>query len=237
MVNIVLMSKLFLIPNFIDDNEHHLCSFDASTIQHLRSFFVEEPKAARALLRSIMPKLPLQDCRFHDLNEHSTSSMLIEYKNIIKAEDSGIISESGCPCIADPGANLVLLAHAQGIDVIPLVGPSSILLALMASGLSGQNFAFSGYLPKDPNERHHRIKMLEQRAAKEIQTQIFMETPYRNISLWEELLKTLDGKTLLCVALDISGSQQFIQTKSVQEWQKNNLQLPKKPALFIINKS
>ncbi len=230
------MSKLFLIPNAVEETRKIPCGFDPKIISHLRVFFVEEPKAARALLKSILPDFPLSECQYHDLNEHTTAVAVREYGKIIKSHDVGIISESGCPCVADPGADLVLLAHQLNVEVVPLVGPSSILLALMSSGLNGQNFAFNGYLPKDEKDRVSKIKLLEQRAVKEGQTQIFMDTPYRNTSMMEQLLKTLDAKTLLCVALDIQGADQMIKTQPVSEWRKVNLQLPKKPALFIINK-
>ncbi len=231
------MPKLFLIPNFISENSNERPAFDPQIIRHIKLFFVEEPRSARALLRVLIPDFPLSEAVMVELSEHSGSKAIQEYGVMLKDQDAAIISESGCPCVADPGSDLVLYAHELGIDVIPLVGPSSILLSLMASGLNGQNFAFNGYLPKDANERQKKIKSLEQRAAKEGQTQIFMDTPYRNTPVLEQLLEVLEASTLLCIALDISGPQQIIQTRTVQEWRKKNLQLPKKPALFIINKS
>lgn len=231
------MSTLFLIPNSVEESRQIFCGFNPELILHVRIFFVEEPKAARALLKSILPEFPLQECKYYDLNEHTPINIVHEYAEIIKTQDAGIISESGCPCVADPGADLVLLAHQRGVDIIPLVGPSSILLALMASGLNGQNFAFNGYLPKDVKERDNKIKSLEQRAIKEGQSQIFMDTPYRNMALLEQILQVLNPQTLLCVALDITGADQMIKTKTVGDWRKMKVQLPKKPALFIINKS
>ncbi len=226
------MPKLFLIPNVISNEAVN----PIPAIAHVRTFFVEEPKSARRLLKALDQDFSLQECRFLNLNEHTTAAQVQEYAGCLNAADSGIIAESGCPCVADPGANLVLLAHQQGIDVVPLVGPSSILLALMASGLNGQNFAFSGYLPIDAKERAAKIKHLEQRAHKEGQTQIFMETPYRNQVLFNDLLKNLNQRTWLSVACDIMGSDHWIRTKTIGEWQKQKTALPKKPALFIIGK-
>ena len=234
---ICLMSTLYLIPNHIafDDRQMHLDVPPA--IQSLRCFFVEEPKSARALLKQIDAHFPLQECAYHPLNEHTSVEQIRDYAKMLTDQDTGLISESGCPCVADPGAELVRLAHDQGVKVVPLVGPSSILLALMASGLNGQNFAFNGYLPIDSHERLVKIKALQDRSLKEKQTQIFMETPYRNNALWETLLTSLHAQTSLCLALDIGGASQRVETKTVQEWRKMNLSLPKKPALFIINAS
>ena len=205
-----------------------------SAIAHVRTFFVEEPKSARRLLKQLHPDFPLQECRFFDLNEHTSSAKLKDYVDILKGSDAGIVSESGCPCVADPGADLVWLAHQDNVEVVPLVGSSSILLALMASGLNGQNFAFNGYLSKDKQQRAAKMKMLQRRSQQEDQTQIFMETPYRNQSLFDELLEGLSLQTRLCVACDITGQGQFIRTKTIETWRKANIQLPKSPCLFII---
>ena len=230
------MPKLFLIPNAINEGGFDVPDQTARAIAGVRLFFVEEPKSARRLLKAIHKDFPLHDCRLLDLNEHTKSEQFKEYMVLAKKEDSGIISESGCPCVADPGSGLVLLAHKNNIGVVPLAGPSSIVLALMASGLNGQNFAFNGYLPKNPKERAAKIKALGQRACKEGQTQIIMETPYRNQNVFDDLLKNLDQKIFLCVACDMMGNEPFIRTKSIAEWQESNSILPKKPALFIINK-
>lgn len=203
-------------------------------IGHIRTFFVEEPKSARKLLRELSVDFPLQQCAFLDLNEHTTETEVSGYIPLIKGEDTGIISESGCPCVADPGADLVFLAHRNNVEVVPLVGPSSILLAVMASGLGGQNFAFNGYLPKTGAERIAQIRFFEKRAVQERQTQIFMETPYRNQDIFDDMLKACGPKTSLCVACDLTGSEQFIKTRPIDEWRKSGLLLPKKPALFII---
>jgi 16S rRNA (cytidine1402-2'-O)-methyltransferase len=226
--------QIFLIPNTIAQDDSRLPAGLAAAIAHVRLFFVEEPKSARRLLKQLNPDFPLQQCQFFDLNEHTKPAQIKDYVTFLQKEDGGIVSESGCPCVADPGSDLVLLAHQNNIEIVPLVGPSSILLALMSSGLNGQSFAFNGYLPKEQSERIKKIKALEKRALQEGQTQIFMETPYRNQNMFDDLIKNLEAKTFLCIACDIQGPQQLIRTKTVEQWRKSNLSLPKAPALFII---
>ena len=229
------MPKLFLIPNVINEEGPNLLpDYIASQIKDIRAFFVEEPKSSRRLLKSLNAQFPLADCRFFDLNEHSNLKEVHEYVPILKKEDCAIISEAGCPCVADPGADLVFLAHQNNIEIIPLVGPSSILLALMASGLNGQNFAFNGYLPKDRQEKAQKIKMLEDRSRKEKQTQIFMEAPYRNQNILEDILASCHDQTHLCIACDITSPHQIIKTMSIRDWKKNPPNIDKKPALFLL---
>ena len=231
------MSRLYLIPNRINDGAgNFLPDYIAQEIKLLRVFFVEEPKSARRLLKSLNSDFPLSECRFLDLNEHSQAKDLFEYIKILKEGDTAIISEAGCPCVADPGADLVLLAHQNNIEIIPLVGPSSILLALMASGLSGQSFAFNGYLPKDRIQRAQKIRSLEERSFKDKQTQIFMDAPYRNQNVLEDILSTCQDQTQLCIACDITAPDQFIKTMSIKDWKKNLPNLDKKPALFLIHR-
>jgi len=229
------MPKLYLVPNLIHEAANNLLPvYIAEEIKAVRVFFVEEPKSARRLLKKLNPQIVFDECRFYDLNEHSNPKQILEYASILKEGDSAVISEAGCPCIADPGANMVLLAHQNGIDIIPLVGPSSILLALISSGLNGQNFAFSGYLPKDRQERAKKIKLLEERSLKEKQTQIFMEAPYRNQNILEDILELCQEKTYLCIACDITGPDQMIKTMSIREWKKTPVNIDKRPALFLI---
>jgi 16S rRNA (cytidine1402-2'-O)-methyltransferase len=229
------MPKLYLVPNSISETiANDFPDNIIRAIKDVRIFFVEGPKASRRLLKSLDAQFPLGDCRFFDLNEHSNAKQVQEYAKILKEGDSAIISEAGCPCVADPGADLVFLAHQNQIEIIPLVGPSSILLALMASGLNGQNFAFNGYLPKDRREKARKIKMLEDRSLKEKQAQIFMEAPYRNQSILEDILAAAQDKTYLCIACDITGPHQIIKTMSIKEWKKNPLDFDKKPALFLL---
>ena len=231
------MSKLYLVPNSINEASNNLLpDYIAHEIKDVRIFFVEEPKSSRRLLKSLDAQFLLGECRFFDLNEHSDPKEIHEYAQILKEGNSAIISEAGCPCVADPGADLVFLAHQNGIEVIPLIGPSSILLALMASGLSGQNFAFNGYLPKDRQERTQKIRSLEDRSFKMQQTQIFMDTPYRNQSVLEEILATCQDRTYLCIACDITGSEQMIKTMSINGWKKKPFKFNKKPSLFLLQK-
>ncbi len=229
------MPKLYLIPNSIsEDGAHQLPAYIAGIIKGLRVFFVEEPKSARRLLKGLDKEFPLQECQFIELSEHTDPQALSSCLSLLKKQDAGIISESGCPCVADPGADLVLMAQKANIEIIPLIGPSSILLALMASGLNGQNFAFNGYLPKDREGRLSKIKLLEKRSRQDGQTQIVMDTPYRNQNLLDDLLATCNNQTNLCIALDIGGAEQLIKTKTIGEWKQHPPALPKKPALFLI---
>jgi len=232
------MPKLYLVPNSINESlsTPGVDKVDCD-IKDVRVFFVEEPKSSRRLLKSLDNQFPLGDCRFFDLNEHSSPKEVHDYVKILKEGDSAIISEAGCPCVADPGADLVFLAHQNQIEIIPLVGPSSIILALMASGLNGQNFAFNGYISRDRKLRTQEIRRLEERSHKEKQTQIFMEAPYRNQNILEDILAVAQDKTHLCIACDITGPHQIIKTMSIKEWKKNSLNFDKKPALFLLQKT
>ncbi len=178
--------------------------------------------------------MPIADCSFLHLNEHTSATDIKAYFNEIPDQDMGVLSEAGCPCVADPGADLVLLAHAKGIEVVPLVGPSSIILALMASGLNGQRFAFHGYLSKDKNERLKKIKSLEHTSLQENQTQIFMETPYRNQTLFEEIITTCHPETYLSAAMDLTGPEQYTKTLTVHTWRSLKPSFHKRPTLFLI---
>jgi 16S rRNA (cytidine1402-2'-O)-methyltransferase len=229
------MSKLFLVPNTISEERYELIpAYIARAIKDVRIFFVEEPKSARRLLKNFDAEFPLKDCRFLDLNEHTSAKEIDAYCDILKQANCAIISESGCPCVADPGAELVSLAHRNQIEVIPLAGPTSIIMAMMACGLNGQNFAFNGYLPKDRGQRIHKIKVLEDRCLKEKQTQIFMEAPFHNQSLFQDILDCCHEERLLCIAYDVSGAHQKITTMSIRRWKQHPIRLDKKPALFLI---
>jgi len=232
------MSKLYLIPNILTQaaDGGSIASSVALAIKHVRVFYVEEPKSARALLRKLDAQFPLTECMFVALNEHTSMQEIQQYcvSSFKEGKDAGIISEAGYPCVADPGAELVRLAHESAVEVVPLTGASSIILALAASGLGGQNFAFNGYLPKDQGERLKKIKALEQRSLHEGQTQIIMETPYRNQGLWEDFLSVCHPKTLLCVACDITGAQHMIKTASIAQWKNKPISLIKQPTLFVI---
>ena len=233
-----MAKKLFLIPTSIsnDNSLTTLPTFTSRNIEQLRIFFVEGEKVARIFLKKIQPQISFQDYTFYPLSEHTSLKEIEQYVRVILENDAGIISETGCPCVADPGADLVLLAHQNNIEVIPLVGPSSIILALMASGLNGQNFAFHGYLPREKEQRIKKIKELERLSERENQTQIFMEAPYRNEQILEDIMSSCFLKTLLCVACDLTAKNQFIKTSSIEEWKKQKPALHRKPTLFLINK-
>lgn len=226
--------KVFLIPNQIHDGYSGVLPVFASGIEHVRVFFVEEIKSARRLLKKLNPQISFEQCTFYDLNEHISFKETEENFRKIGEQDIGVISESGCPCLADPGADVVLLAHRHGLEVIPLVGPSSIILALMASGLSGQSFAFNGYLPKERMDRIKKLKELEQRSAREKQTQIFMEAPYRNQNLLNDILQNCYLDTLLCVAVDLMSPAAVIKTCLIRDWKNQAIDIHKKPALFLL---
>jgi 16S rRNA (cytidine1402-2'-O)-methyltransferase len=215
------------IPQVIPQNVIHI-------IHSLRQFIVEDVRTARRFLSKSGHPIPIDQLQFHELNEHTTESEIASLLPYLQNEDTGLMSEAGVPAVADPGAALVRLAHANSIRVIPLVGPSSILMALMASGLNGQTFAFVGYLPVKQNERKERLRALEVRSACERQTQIFIETPYRNMQLLEDILQTCRPVTMLTIAADITGEKEFILTQSIRQWKKQIPELDKIPAVFLL---
>ena len=202
----------------------------------IKHFIVENGKTARAFLKDTVPGIVLQERNYYELNNHTEAKDFVEYLKPLNAgEDVGLMSEAGCPGIADPGAEIVKLAHEQGIKVVPLVGPSSIFMALMASGFNGQSFAFNGYLPKDKHERSRKIKEYERIAATKNQSQLFIETPYRNEQLLQELLQTLPPAAKLLIACDITTANEYIKTKYVADWKKQTLpDLSKRPCIFGI---
>lgn len=235
-----IAGKIYLIPTPL--SETNIVSFDIpynnSIIKRLRIFVVEELRTTRRFLRKVDSDFPIDDCQFYILNEHTLFSINLDeiIREVLNGKDIGIMSEAGLPCIADPGSELVALAHRKNIQVIPLVGASSIFMALMASGLCGQKFAFHGYLPTDKTDLTNAIRKLEQQSRTEKQTQIFMETPYRNIQMLELLLKHCHEETLLCIACNITGSDEYIQTKSIVQWKKSKLPiLHKKPTVFVLS--
>ena len=232
------IGTLYLIPAPLGD-----CALDNILPQGVRdiaarldTFIVEHPKTARAFLKQIETETPLQQLNMLVLDEHTPESDLQALLEPLRAgKDVGLISEAGCPAVADPGSNLVRLAHQQGIRVVPLVGPSSILLALMASGLSGQRFAFHGYLPVDKTERKSRLQALEQAARSQDETQIFIETPYRNRQMLEAIMESCGPETALCVATDVSLTTEMILTKRVAEWKKLLPEIDKRPTVFLLH--
>lgn len=230
--------KLYLIPTALSsENIETIPPYISTVILHIRHFFVEEEKSARRFLKKMVPELPIQECELFNLSEHTKKDELNEYLAKWKGKDIGILSEAGCPCVADPGADVVLWAHENNVEVIPFVGPSSIMLALMASGLNGQSFAFHGYLPKDKTERIKKLKTLEQHSQRDRQTQMFMETPYRNDTLLQDILENGRPETLLCLAADLTLPEQWIKTMTIERWKKSKIpSLNKRPALFLLGR-
>ena len=229
--------KLFLIPTTLGDNEplEVLPISIKRAIEDIDHYIVENEKSARHFIKRISPRKSQPDLYLETLNKYTEPESLPTFlQPCVEGHNVGILSEAGCPGIADPGAEVVKIAHEKGIQVVPLVGPSSIILALMASGLNGQNFAFNGYLPIDQAERKKAIKKLEKVSREQNQTQSFIETPYRNDKLLAELLKTLSSTTLLCIAADITLPTEFISTKTVSSWKKMSVDLHKRPTLFIL---
>ncbi len=230
------MPVLYLSPTLLSENTNPqvLPPHVVTVIHGLRQFVVEDIRTARRFLSKAGHPGPIDQLQFRELNEHTTASEAASLLPYLQEADTGVISEAGVPGVADPGAAVVRLAHEHGIKVVPLVGPSSILMALMASGLNGQSFAFVGYLPVKQNERTERIRILERRSAAEQQTQIFIETPYRNMQLLEDILKCCKPETLLTIAADITGANEMIVTRSIKQWRNKLPQLHKVPAVFLL---
>lgn len=207
-------------------------------LRELKEFVVENEKSARAFLKSAGTKITMPDLILHPIGKHVSPVEMNSYLNAAKKGGKiGLLSEAGCPGVADPGANIVRFAHQAGIKVVPLVGPSSLLLALMASGLNGQEFHFHGYIPIDKTERSGFLKHIERETKKYGTTHFFIETPFRNNHMLEDLLKTLDNGTKLCIACDLTLSTEFIRTSTVSDWKINpSPDLHKRPAVFLIGK-
>lgn len=232
-------SRLFLIPNYLaDDNPVDFISeFVRQQVHEIRHFIVENEKVARALIKKLSLASSQQELSLILWNEHSKPEDIKEVEAFFKLNtDIGIITDAGLPCIADPGADIVKLAHQKNIEVVPLPGASSIFMALMASGFNGQTFAFNGYLPIDKAQRGKRIKELESSALSRNQTQIFMEAPYRNNQLLADVLAHCSASTRLCIACNISSAHGFIKTKSIGDWKKQLPDLHKQPVIFVLGK-
>jgi 16S rRNA (cytidine1402-2'-O)-methyltransferase len=228
---------LYLIHNTLGGND--LVTLPQATLERLRNLrylIAENPKNARSLLKAAETMVPIQSIRIERLDEHTPAGALDDLlAPVVSGMDAGLVSDAGCPGIADPGAPLVRIAHAKGIGVMPMTGPSSIVLALMASGLEGQRFAFHGYLPVGQEELTRRLALLESDSRRNAQTQIFIETPYRNERMLRLILKSLDASTLLCVASDLTQHSQSIATKSVGDWRQAELpDLNNRPTVFLI---
>lgn len=234
-----MQASLFLIPVTLGDTEHRrvLPEYNLEVIRGIRHFVVENVRTARRFLKKADPAIVIDDLTFYELNKHTSPEVVTGYlAPLAKGESVGVISEAGCPAVADPGADVVSIAQRKRYPVVPLVGPSSIILSVMASGFNGQSFAFHGYLPIDANERMNVIKKLEGRIYSENQTQLFIETPYRNQKLVEELIKLCRPSTKLCIASNITCADEFIQTRPVKDWAGKVPDLAKKPTIFLIYK-
>jgi len=232
----MMPGRLLLIPNIISEDTQSLVIPDQvrKALPAIQYFLAEDIRTARRYLSSLKLFPSIESLHFEILNKETPEQKLPElFEPVFRGHDIGVISESGCPGVADPGALAVKYAHQNNLQVVPLVGPSSILLALMASGLNGQQFAFQGYLPIDAKECSQRIKTLERESKARNQTQIFIETPYRNNFVFEQLLKNLSPATLLTVAIDLTGRQEKIQTMNVIQWKKHSHSWPKIPAVFL----
>jgi 16S rRNA (cytidine1402-2'-O)-methyltransferase len=238
------LGKLYLIPITLSNPgettvvpEDVLPQTIKRTIDFIDYYIVENEKTARKFIKSIHPEKKQPDLKISVLNKHTEIAEHNDFiQPLLRGENIGLMSESGCPGIADPGADIVKLAHEKGIQVVPLVGPSSILLALMASGMNGQSFAFNGYLPIDKNDKKQALKNFERLSQDKNQSQLFIETPYRNNKLMEDLLQILQPSTYLCVACDITLPTEFIKTKTVNQWKKEKADLHNRPCIFIIHK-
>lgn len=232
--------KIYLIPNTLGgETIHDIIPNEVAQIAvNLRNFAVEDVKSARRLLRKMDREFPIDDSQFFLLNRNTAFHELQQIIKVVQAgENIGIISEAGCPGIADPGAELIALAHEKGIEISPLVGPSSILLALIGSGFSGQTFSFHGYLPKERKDRVRRLKDFEGDARRTGYTHIFMDTPFRNMNVLEDLLNDLADNTMLCIASNLTLHDQRIQTMSVKDWREHAYDLSKIPVMFLIGKT
>lgn len=233
---------LYLIPVTLGETEYQkvLPEYNKKILRGIKNFIVENRRSAIRFLKLADSSIDIDSLEFLELNEHSDLARISNYLDPLlkKKFPMGIISEAGCPAVADPGAAVVEMAQKKNLKVVPLSGPSSMIMAVMASGLNGQSFAFNGYLPVKPNERAAKIRQLENRAWNEKQTQLFIEAPYRNLKMLESILNSCRNETLVCVAAGLTTEQEFIKTLSVAEWKKSNEPpINKVPAIFLIYRS
>lgn len=228
--------KIYMIPSILSEGteETALPPQIRETCNNLDFFFAENIRTARRFLSKLKLEKPIHDLSFEEVNKHTTFEEVMHLlQPVMEGRDAGMLSEAGCPGVADPGADLAQAAHQMGIQVVPLVGPSSFLLALMASGLNGQAFAFHGYIPIDKQQRQRAIKELDKK-ARQGETQLFMETPYRNEKLFQELVRTCHPDTRLCLARDLTGPQEWVKTKSISSWKREKPKLHKVPVVFLL---
>ncbi len=230
-----MTGPVYLIPSLLDENGlHTIPPYIIEAIKKCQVFFVENERTSRRFLKQLWKEIVIDDYEWFPI--HKTEEQAIQsFKQKIKeGKTIGIISEAGCPGVADPGQMLVAVAQEMNMEVVPLVGPNSILLALMASGMNGQQFRFCGYLPIENSLRLQAIKDMENESRKKNCTQIFIETPYRNNQLTELILKTGHATTRLCIAADITGKTEWIKTKTIADWKKENINIHKRPAIFLM---
>ena len=234
------LGKLYLIPTTLGDMnaDDVLPQTIKRAIDFIDYYIVENEKTARKSIKIVHPEKKQSELKLFLLNKHTETKEHLDFiKPLLEGHHVGLMSEAGCPGVADPGAVIVKIAHEKGIQVIPLVGPSSILLALMASGMNGQSFTFNGYLPIEKSEKKQVLKGLEKLSFDKNQSQLFIETPYRNNKLLEDILQTLQPNTLLCVACDITLPTEYIKTMSINLWKKQKIDLHNRPCIFILHKT
>ena len=232
-------TALYLLPVTLGDTaiEKVWTSYNKEIILGIKHFIVEDVRSARRFLKKVDRDINIDELSFYPLNKHTSPEDISGYlKPLIDGNSMGVISEAGCPAVADPGADVVAIAQRKNLKVVPLVGPSSIILSVMGSGFNGQSFAFHGYLPIEPGERQKRLKELEQRIYSEHQTQLFIETPYRNNKMMEDILKACRPQTKLCIAANITCEGEYIKTRTVKEWKGKLPDLTKVPCIFLIYK-
>lgn len=234
-----MQPSLYLIPVTLGETaiEQVLPSYNKEIILQIKYFIVENIRTARRFLKKVDTNINIDGLTFFELNKHTNLEQIENYLlPITNGFHIGIISEAGCPAVADPGSDIVAIAQRKDYNIVPLVGPSSILLSLMASGFNGQSFAFLGYLPVDSSERIRKIKQIEQRVYHEDQTQIFIETPYRNQKLVEDIIKNCNQTTRLCIAMNITCEDEYIKTKTIKQWTKSLPDMSKKTCIFLLYK-
>ena len=232
-------TALYLLPVTLGDTELNtvLPAYNIEIIQGIKHFIVEDVRSARRFLKKVDREFDIDSLSFYPLNKHTSAEDISGYlEPLLAGQSMGVISEAGCPAVADPGADVVAIAQRKNLKVVPLVGPSSIILSVMGSGFNGQSFAFHGYLPIEPGERVKRIKQLEQRIYSENQTQLFIETPYRNHKMIDDLLQNCRPQTKLCIAANLTCEGEYIKTRAISEWKGKVPDLSKIPCIFLLYK-
>ena len=228
---------LYLIPCTLGDTslEKVLPAYNRDIVVGIKHFIVEDVRSARRFLKKVEREINIDELTFYELNKHTSPDAIVSYLTPLQEGlPMGVISEAGCPAVADPGADVVAIAQRKRLKVVPLVGPSSIILSVMASGFNGQSFAFHGYLPIDGSERAKTLKHLEARAYTEHQTQLFIETPYRNLKMFDDILRTCRPQTRLCIAANLTCEGEYVVTRTLSEWKGQRPPIDKIPCIFLI---